>query len=440
MKADPRILLADSPMRPMQIVIVALCVLLNALDGFDVLAISFASPGIAAEWQIDRAALGLVLAMELIGMAAGSVVLGTVADRFGRRPTLIVCLLAMASGMALAATAQSVAALSAYRFFTGLGIGGMLACVNALAAEFANRRARSLAVVIMAAGYPAGAVVGGMIASHLLAAGGWRDVFVFGAAATLFFLPLVWFLLPESVGYLMQRRPGDALARINAILRRLGHATLGALTDPTGHRSDAGLGALFRKPLLATTLLLTAAYFAHIMTFYFILKWIPKLVVDMGYPAASAGGVLVWANVGGLCGALLLGLLSLRIGIRPLVMAAMLLSAVTVALFGQGQGDLATLSLKAAMAGFCTNAGVVGLYAIIAQSFPTAVRAGGTGVVIGAGRGGAALGPVAGGLLFSFGWGLPLVAALMAAGSLLAVLALVVLRGAPRDIAAPIAA
>ena len=73
-------------MSAVQIIAVVMCVLLNALDGFDVLSISFASPGIASEWGIERGALGVVLSMELIGMAVGSLVIGPFADRFGRRP------------------------------------------------------------------------------------------------------------------------------------------------------------------------------------------------------------------------------------------------------------------------------------------------------------------------------------------------------------------
>ena len=164
------------------------------------------------------------------------------------------------------------------------------------------------------------------------------------------------------------------------------------------------------------------------MTFYFILKWIPKIVVDMGFAPSTAGGVLVWANVGGLIGALALSALTQRVGVRALVIAAMLLSAVMVTVFGQGQPDLARLSLIAAVAGMCTNAAVVGLYAMFAQSFPTAVRAGGTGFVIGVGRGGAALGPIVAGFLFARGAGLSTVAMLMALGSLLGAVALLALR------------
>jgi MFS family permease len=96
---------------------------------------------------------------------------------------------------------------------------------------------------------------------------------------------------------------------------------------------------------------------------------------------------------------------------------------VMVTLFGQGQADLAGLSWAAGSAGFFTNSAIVGFYALIAASFPTSLRASGTGFVIGVGRGGAALGPVIAGFLFEAGFGLPAVAALLASGSLLAALA-----------------
>lgn len=430
---DVRERLDRAPMGWAQIAAICLCIALNALDGFDVLAISFASPGIAAEWGIDRAALGLVLSMELIGMAVGSILLGSMADRVGRRPTILLCLVVMATGMLAATTAHDVQSLSLFRLFTGLGIGGMLACTNAMVAELANARARSLAVAVMAAGYPVGAILGGSIASGLLVSGGWRDVFLFGAIVTAIFLPLAWFLLPESIGYLLQKRPTNALAKVNHLLHRMGHAPVEALPPVDGTAPKPGFTALFAPGLGRVTLLLTLGYFAHIMTFYFILKWIPKIVVDMGYAPSAAGGVLVWANVGGLIGALLLSVLSWRIGIRALVIAAMLASTIMVTIFGQGQSSLSGLATIAAAAGFFTNAGVVGLYAIIAQSFPTAVRGGGTGFVIGVGRGGAALGPIVAGFLFSLNIGLPTVAMAMAAGSLIAAGALLLLRPGARS-------
>ena len=181
MNQDPRDTLARDPMTPAQVRVVAITIGLCALDGFDVLAISFASPGIAHEWGINRAALGVVLSMELLGMGIGSILLGGIADRVGRRRTVLGCLLVMTLGMTLATTAHSILALSVWRVITGLGIGGMLASLNAIASEFANARRRDLCVSLMAIGYPLGAIVGGSIAAVLLSRSDWRAVFGFGA-------------------------------------------------------------------------------------------------------------------------------------------------------------------------------------------------------------------------------------------------------------------
>ena len=199
-------------MSTLQVLVVGITVALNALDGFDVLSISFASPGIATEWGIDRAALGVVLSMELIGMAIGSILLGGVADTIGRKPTVIGCLVVMATGMLMATTATSLVTLSVWRIVTGLGIGGMLAAINAVAAEFSNARRRHLSVSLMSIGYPIGAVVGGLVAAQLLRGNDWRAVFYFGAAVTA---------VPHPGGLVPGARVG-ALAGAQAARRRAG--------------------------------------------------------------------------------------------------------------------------------------------------------------------------------------------------------------------------
>ncbi|HWI87473.1 MAG TPA: MFS transporter [Sphingomonas sp.] len=408
-------------MRRGQIVAVMICILLNALDGFDVLSISFASPGIAAQWRVDRAALGVVLSMELIGMAGGSILLGTLCDRWGRRPTILTCLLVMGIGMSLASVANSIASLSLFRLFTGVGIGGMLAATNAATAEFANARHRDLAVALMAAGYPFGAVVGGSMASVLLVTHSWRSIFVLGATASFVAIPFVLFLLPETVAFLGRRQQPDALQRVNRALRLLSHAPVERLSPPDpGALKGAPLRQLFSPTLRRTTFCLMLAYVAQILTFYFILKWTPKIVVDMGFAPSMAGTVLVWANIGGLAGSIALSLLTRVAPLRWLTLGSMILSTMLVALFGRSAPDLHQLALLAAIAGFCTNAGMVGLYALVAASFPSEARASGTGLVIGIGRGGAALSPVLAGLLFQAGVSLPTVALVMAFGSIIA--------------------
>ncbi len=421
---DPRETIEQSPLSALQVFAIATCFLIFAIDGFDVLAISFAAPGIAADWGISRSVLGIVLSVELFGMAAGSLLLGGVADRFGRRPVLLACLAMMTAGMALAATSANVGILSAWRLLTGIGVGGALAAVNALGAEFTNLRRRPMVVAIMAAGYPVGAIVGGSVASMLLASFDWRSVFILGALSTLALAPIVYFALPESIEFLIERRQRAALAKVNALLSRMKHPTVATLPAPRS-RQRSGLAALFSAPVWRVTALITIAYFAHIMTFYFILKWIPKIVVDMGAAPSSAGGVLVFVNIGGALGALAFSFLTQRVPLRALVIAAMALSATLVIVFGAAGSSIARLSMVAAIAGACTNSAVVGLYALTAKSFPSTLRATGTGFVIGVGRGGAAMGPIVAGFLFDAGIGLQGVALAMAAGSALGALALV---------------
>ncbi len=226
MSTDPRQVLDDSAMSRLQYIIVGLTVGLNALDGFDVLAISFAGPGIAAEWELGNAGLGIVLSMELIGMAVGSVLLGSVADRIGRKPTIMGCLFAMAIGMFMVTITTSLTELSIWRVVTGLGIGGMLAALNAVTAEFSSRKERARMIAIMTIGYPVGGVVGGSIVTNLMQYFDWRVVFYFGTAVTIVFIPLIHFILPESVHWLARKQPEGALDRINATMKRLGHAAI----------------------------------------------------------------------------------------------------------------------------------------------------------------------------------------------------------------------
>lgn len=428
MAVDPKVRLAQSAMTGRQIIAVGLCIFLFALDGFDVLAISFASPGIAADWQISRAELGVVLSMELIGMAVGSLIMGNLADRFGRRPIILVSLAVVTVGMFAAAGVHSVAALLVVRFITGLGIGGMLASINAMVSEYANDRHRSLCVMLNAGGYPVGVILGGSAVSVLLVYFDWRSIFVFGGCVSAVSLILVWFLLPESLDYLLLKRPADCLQKINRTLKKIGHDLISELPPLQTQPQTAPFKQLFSGSLLAVTLLLTFAYFCHIMTFYYIIKWIPKLVVDMQYAPSTAGGVLVWANVGGALGSVVLGVLAVRFQLKRLIMAVMVASFVMVAIFGLGADDLWQLSLISALVGFFTNAGVVGMYALFAQSFPASIRASGTGFAIGIGRGGAACGPVLAGLLFDSGLGLLQVSIIMALGALVAAITLMFLR------------
>jgi MFS family permease len=446
--SDPREALLKLPMTTMQILIVGITIFLNALDGFDVLSISFASPGIRAEWGLGPQALGFVLSAELIGMALGSIFLGGLADKIGRRPTVLGCLVVMATGMYMATSSAFVvggvveplfslfvagevdprlADLATWRIITGLGIGGMLAAINAVAAEFSNAKRRDISIAIMSIGYPVGAAAGGFITSMGLELANWRSVFLFGAGVTLAMIPIVFFFMPESVHWLTRKQPKDALAKINHTLRKIGHTPIAELPVVSEATRKLSVGDIFRGSLLPITIIVTIAYFFHITTFYYIVKWVPTLVVDMGFAPSSAGQVLSWLNVGGATGGTIVGLLAMRFNVKAITIGVMLVSTVMVTLFGRAPADLTALILICMASGFFTNGAITGMYALFARAFPTHARAFGTGFAVGVGRGGSVLAPNIAAALFAANLGRPEVSMIMAAGSLVAAIVLTML-------------
>jgi len=280
----------------------------------------------------------------------------------------------------------------------------------------------------MVIGYPLGGVIGGVFVQKLLASASWHAVFVCGGWATAAFLPIVWGLVPESVAFLDRRGAPGALEQINRILARLGQPAAQALSEARGASARRSIADVLKPGLLATTALVTFGYFAHITSFYFIVKWVPKIVVDMGFDPRTAAGMLTWVSVGGAIGGALFGLIATRVALKPLIVVALLAGSLMIVRFGQGAAALSGLKLTLAFSGFFTNAAIAGFYLLFAQVFPTHVRATGTGFAIGVGRGGAVLAPIIAGYLFQAGLALQTVALLMACGSLLAAVALLALK------------
>lgn len=425
MKQDPREIINNSPMKPLQILAVGICIFLNALDGFDVLAITFAAPGIAEDWGLGPGAIGIMISAGLVGMGLGSLLLGPLADKYGRRAAILGCTLVMGVGMLLSATTTDMVMMSVYRLITGLGIGVMLAVTNAMTAEFANDKRRDFCVSIMVVGYPVGVVLGGSVAAVLLSHYEWQSVFIFGGALTLAVLPVVYFLLPESIEFLATKKGADGLEEINAILKRFGHSLAERINAPAITTEKAPLLSLFSPDMMRNTVTLTAAYFLHITTFYYAMGWVPSIITSLGFDKAAGASISVWVSIGGIIGGGTIGWLASYVGIGRLLTFMMFGTAAAVVFFGQVTPELELLKLSAFILGVFIFSGIVGLYALVARSFPTHLRSTGTGFVIGIGRAGAVISPAATGFLFEAGMGRDNVAIIMATGSLVAGIALI---------------
>ncbi|HEY4339945.1 MAG TPA: MFS transporter [Steroidobacteraceae bacterium] len=415
----------NSPLRLCQMVVIALCVAVNMLDGFDILALSVISPTLSREWHLAPQTLGLLFSTGLVGTAVGGFALSPIADIWGRRTAILINLVLMSIGMLLSATAHSVVMLSALRFCTGLGVGAMAGCVGTLAFEYCSLKTRALGIGLVVIGYTVGTLLGGYVAAPLLAHFSWHGIFVFGGLCSVLLLTLVYFLLPESLDILAARRGPKALTALNGVLARLRLPAMSELPAPVVKAQQGSLLDLLRQPILMRTALMGLGYLLFMMTEYFFLNWNNQLTTNAGF--SDSDGLLITrlTSLGGLAGGVVVGLLGVRMPIRLVGALTLVAMGLGVVAFGAAGASLPLAQTSATIVGFGIFGAAVAVYAIGAGTFPPRVRATGMGIVMSAGRVGSIFGPYTAGLLLGAQFNRFTVCAILAIPVLLSIAALV---------------
>ena len=399
-----RVLIDESKLTGLQLTVLGVCFFLNMLDGMDVLAISFAAPAIADEWSISPQSLGVVFSAALVGMTAGAIFLSPYTDVIGRRRMILASLLMISLGMLATSFANSVPALIALRFLAGLGIGSMLASMTSMVSEYAPDRLRNVFILVLHASYSIGAIIAGFVAAGLIPAFGWRPLFVVAGCASFIGIPLVWFLLPESLDFLTKKQPRGALGKVNSVLTRMGHATLDMLPiQQDDGPSSPGLSSIFAGQFRDRTIWLWLSFFMGFATLYFLLSWVVKLAIESGLALENAIYAGVCLNLGAFFGSVSLGFLSNRFGLTRIIGLFFVASAVFVVVYGSAGASVAMRLILVFMLMYFVQGAFTGLYAVAARIYPTEIRTTGIGWAIGAGRLGAILGPIVAGLVLGAG-------------------------------------
>ena len=395
---------AHRPLTSFQLTAIAVCIGLNMLDGFDILAMSFSASGVKAAWSLQNSQLGALLSAGLVGMALGSLFLAPCADHWGRRRIILLSGVIAGLGMLLSTAARGFADLLALRALTGIGIGGTIASAAVVVSEYAPDRWRSTALAAYATGYPVGATIGGALTAVAIPRYGWRSAFAIGGAMSLALLLVASRRLPESLDFLITRRPPEALRRLNALLERMGSPVLSVLPEPAVGPGLGNGAASLRLLLTGRTLLLWLTFFCTMAGFYFMVSWTPRLLNAAGLTAAQGltGGVLL--NLGGIAGCGGFAVAAARADAHRLLLGSLAASALLIAAFGAAVHRLDLALWTALLLGVLSNAAMSGLYAVGPPLYPTAVRATGMGTAVGIGRLGAILAPLASGGLLDRGW------------------------------------
>ena len=391
-----------------QFLVVGLCMIFNMVDGFDITAMAVVAGTVSQDLHLTADRLGLIFSFALAGMMAGAMLLAPVSDIIGRRKLIILSVTLVGVSILLTANATTLGEFIVLRFISGIGAGAMLACQATLAAEYSPETYRSLSVAATTAGYPLGAMMTSVVAGYIMPDFGWRGMFWFGGAVTLGMGVVAWAFIPESLKYLIERRPNHALARANRILLKLRKDTLDELPVIAADECKSkgfvnNMTSLLAREHRVATLTLWATFFLCFSTLYFLMSWIPKLMEQTGYSAEIGRDAFFLFNFGGVVGVFILGALATRWRLTNLVFAFLFSSALCMVVFAAAPSQLNLLMALILLIGILQQGGFTGLYAVAAKVYPTKIRSTGIGWAVGLGRSGAVVGPAVAGYLIAAG-------------------------------------
>ncbi len=410
-----------------QTLVIALCALVVTIDGLDTAVIGFIAPAIRAEWGLRVADLGPLLAASLVGLMIGALAIGPLADRHGRKTMLVWSMLLFGAASIAAASSTDLHMLTWLRLLTGLGLGGAMPMTITLTSEYCPQARRSSLVTLMFCGFTIGSALGGLIAAQVLARHGWRPMLVIGGVAPLALAPVLWWMLPESVSYLVAQGENDP--RVAAILSRI--APDADLADARfigpARANAAPVRQLLRGPLLPGTLLLWLAFFMSLLIVYLLSSWMPTLIEQSGMSLGTAARIAAMFQVGGTAGAIIIGRVMDRVNPHWVLAVAYAAGGVCIILISLSAATVWWLSFAVFGAGFLVSGGQVGANALSADYYPTAYRATGVSWANAVGRSGSIVGSLLGGVMLGMGWRVTTVYAMVAIPAVVAGAALAAL-------------
>jgi AAHS family 4-hydroxybenzoate transporter-like MFS transporter len=358
--------------------VLACCLLLTMIDGFDTQAIGFVGPAIVHAWQLPPASLGPIFSAGLLGALFGAVGLGRLGDRHGRLMMLVCSVLVFAAGTILTAWVTRTNTLLVMRFLTGIGLGGALPNLLALTAAQAPAHLRSTSIATVLIGLGLGAGIGGFASVSLIQAYGWPAVFLVGGLAPLPILPVLAALLiyaPPQLG----EQSSTSLVR-------------------------GGFAAVLSRRYRAGTLLLWAVNCCCSMLTYTLASWLPTLLTERGFAVRQAVTAAALLNLGGVLGGLCCGRLSDMRGPYPVIIVAYFLGGIAIAMIGSAAGFGFGAVLAAVFAtALLAYGGQTGVGVLSTIFYEAPLRSTGVGLALGFGRVGAVAGPLLIGWLLAAG-------------------------------------
>jgi len=415
------------PFSKYQWMILVLCFVTVAMDGFDTAIIGFIASDLVQEWGVQKSDLGPVMSAALVGLAVGALTAGPMADRIGRKKVLVLSILVFGGFSLITAFATSLTQLTVLRFLTGLGLGAAMPNAATLMSEYAPERRRALLVNLMFVGFPIGSSMGGFISAWLIPHYGWQSVLILGGVMPLALAVALIFLLPESARYLaVKNQPQQQIARILRRIAPLPDNTHFVLQEAGQVKEQSALGVIFSPRYLVGTIMLCLTYFMGLLIFYLLTSWLPLLIRETGATLSQASVITALFPLGGGIGVLVLGALMDKINPNKVVAVGYLLTGVFVCLVGFSTSSLVLMGVMVFIAGTIMNGAQSSMPALAAGFYPTQGRATGVAWMLGLGRFGGILGAFSGAFLMQAELSFKTIFALLAIPAVLSAIALMI--------------
>ena len=394
----------NTPMGIKRWSIVVLCFVIALLDGFDTQAIAFIGPAIAEDFGLQATDMTWVITASTVGMCVGAMSLGTFGDRIGRKKTILLALALFGVFSLAGAFAQSLEQIVILRFLIGLGMGGATPALLALTAEYSPKSRRGTFMTLVLLGLPGGALLGGLVAAAWLPVMGWRGIFLAGGVLPLAMVLVCSKILSESPIFLAAKGTSAADAQARQIMASISGSPVSpdavlATNDKMEERSS--VAALFSAKYRMVTIAVFATYLLNWIAWFLLLLWMPTALKMLGLAGSQAAMGTVTVNGAFILFAIPLSIILPKVNPRKLLLV-MFAAGIVIALgLGLAGSNFALVFVLIGLAGFGIGGQQLALNYLIANAYPTQLRATATGWGIGIGRLGSIVGSALGGVILT---------------------------------------
>ncbi len=411
-------------------------------EGYDVGVFGAVLPALAEykEWSLSPVELGTLGAYALIGMLIGALFIGTLSDVIGRKKMLLLSMVIFTITQAGAALAPTPEVFGIFRLLGGLGMGGIIPVAAAMTIEYSAPRKRSLNYGIMYSGYSLGIVAAALVAMALLPMVGWRWVIAVGSAPILI-LPVVAWMLPESLEYLVAKGRISEAKALAAKLNVKNYEPVAPAKPTNTVPWREAITSLFSKTYLRSTVFFWISLFCGMVLVYGLNTWLPQIMRKAGYDLGSSLTFLLVFSLASAAGGLVLGFLADKYGQKPILIIFYLLGAGGILLLMFPNTMFINLCFVA-FAGIGSISTSLVLTGYIADYYPANRRSTATGWALSFARIGAISGPIIGGWIAATGVSFEFNFIFFAIVGVVAALAVAMIparikAGAPENVAAP---